>query len=179
MGKRSDFERISRDFYRTPTEAVLPLRPFFGGGETFCEPCAGDGALVRALISIGLECVSAYDIQPQEDWIWFQDALQLEEQYVAGCDFIITNPPWDRTLLHPLIEKLSDLRPTWLLFDADWVHTKQSINYLPRLRKIVSIGRVKWFDKTAGKDNSCWYLFDKPSDIAVEFYGRKNPQALA
>jgi hypothetical protein len=77
MGKRSDFERISRDFYRTPTEAVLPLRPFFGGGETFCEPCAGDGALVRALISIGLECVSAYDIQPQEDWIWFQDALQL------------------------------------------------------------------------------------------------------
>jgi hypothetical protein len=36
---------------------------------------------------------------------------------------------------------------------------------------------VKWFDKTAGKDNSCWYLFDKPSDIAVEFYGRKNPQA--
>jgi hypothetical protein len=135
--------------------------------------------LVRALISIGLECVSAYDIQPQEDWIWFQDALQLEEQYVAGCDFIITNPPWDRTLLHPLIEKLSDLRPTWLLFDADWVHTKQSINYLPRLRKIVSIGRVKWFDKTAGKDNSCWYLFDKPSDIAVEFYGRKNPQALA
>jgi hypothetical protein len=83
----------------------------------------------------------------------------------------------DRTSLHPLIEKLSDLRPTWLLFDADWVHTKQSINYLPRLRKIVSIGRVKWFDKTAGKDNSCWYLFDKPSDIAVEFYGRKNPQA--
>jgi hypothetical protein len=63
MGKRSDFERIARDFYRTPTEAVLPLRPFFGGGETFCEPCAGDGALVRALISIGLECVSAYDIQ--------------------------------------------------------------------------------------------------------------------
>jgi hypothetical protein len=53
---------------------------------------------------------------------------------------------------------------------------KQSINYLPRLRKIVSIGRVKWFDKTAGKDNSCWYLFDKPSDIAVEFYGRKNPK---
>jgi hypothetical protein len=32
MGKRSDFERISRDFYRTPTEAVLPLRPFFGAG---------------------------------------------------------------------------------------------------------------------------------------------------
>jgi hypothetical protein len=31
MGKRSDFERISRDFYRTPTEAVLPLRPFFAG----------------------------------------------------------------------------------------------------------------------------------------------------
>jgi hypothetical protein len=69
MGKRSDFERISRDFYRTPTEAVLPLRPFFGGGETFCEPCAGDGALVRALISIGLECVSCRMTSSRRDLV--------------------------------------------------------------------------------------------------------------
>jgi hypothetical protein len=107
----------------------------------------------------------------------FRTPCSWKSNTLLAVIIIITNPPWDRTLLHPLIEKLSDLRPTWLLFDADWVHTKQSINYLPRLRKIVSIGRVKWFDKTAGKDNSCWYLFDKPSDIAVEFYGRKNPQA--
>jgi hypothetical protein len=42
MGKRSDFERISRDFYRTPTEAVLPLRPFFGGrGDILRAMCWG------------------------------------------------------------------------------------------------------------------------------------------
>ena len=86
---------------------------------------------------------------------------------------IITNPPWERKLLHPMIEQFSDLRPTWLLFDADWVHTKQAIPFMPRLRKIVSVGRVKWFDKTAGKDNACWYLFDRHDETyATRFYGR-------
>jgi len=35
------------------------------------------------------------------------------------------------------------------------------MQYLPRCKKIVSIGRVKWFGNTAGKDNCCWYLFDE------------------
>ena len=30
MGKRSDFERIPRDFYPTPYKAVLPLLPHLG-----------------------------------------------------------------------------------------------------------------------------------------------------
>jgi hypothetical protein len=38
----------------------------------------------------------------------------------------ITNPPWDRKILHRLIERFSAVGPTWLLFDADWMHTKQS-----------------------------------------------------
>ena len=173
MGKRSDFARKPRDFYRTPVEAVAPLIPYIADVQTFCEPCAGDGALIRSVSAIGLQCVSAYDIEPNGVGIDMHDALLLEEHHLKGADTIITNPPWDRSILHPLIVQLSDLRPTWLLFDADWMHTKQSTQFLPRLRKIVSIGRVKWFDKTAGKDNSCWYLFDKQSDPnATRFYGR-------
>jgi len=173
MGKRSDFARKPRDFYRTPVEAVAPLIPYIADVQTFCEPCAGDGALIRSVSAIGLQCVSAYDIEPTGVGIDVHDALLLEERHLKGADTIITNPPWDRSILHPLIVQLSDLRPTWLLFDADWMHTKQSTQFLPRLRKIVSIGRVKWFDKTAGKDNSCWYLFDKQSDPnATRFYGR-------
>ena len=46
MGKRSNFERIERDYYPTPYEAVLPLIPHLKrhGIETFAEPCAGDGS---------------------------------------------------------------------------------------------------------------------------------------
>ena len=37
-----------------------------------------------------------------------------------------------------MIEHFTSLRPTWLLFDADWMHTKQSQPFLPLLRKIVA-----------------------------------------
>ena len=43
MGKRSNFERKPRDYYRTPIEAAEPIRPFMQDIQTFCEPCAGDG----------------------------------------------------------------------------------------------------------------------------------------
>ena len=173
MGKRSNFERNPRDYYRTPSEAVFPIWPYLQDHQTFCEPCAGDGALIRSLHEIGLTCSSAWDIEPQEGGIGIQDACELTEEHLNDADLIITNPPWERKLLHPMIEQFSDLRPTWLLFDADWVHTKQAIPFMPRLRKIVSVGRVKWFDKTAGKDNACWYLFDRHDETyATRFYGR-------
>ena len=53
----------------------------------------------------------------------------------ASADVFITNPPWRRDVLHPIIVNLSDQAPTWLLLDAGWVHTRQSVPYLPRLRK--------------------------------------------
>jgi hypothetical protein len=173
MGKRSNFERNPRDYYRTPREAVFPIWTYLQDHQTFCEPCAGDGALIRSLHEIGLTCSSAWDIEPQEGGIGIQDACDLTEEHLNDADLIITNPPWERKILHSLIPQFSDLRPTWLLFDSDWVHTKQSIPFMPRLRKIVSVGRVKWFDKTAGKDNACWYLFDRYDETyATRFYGR-------
>ena len=47
MGKRSDFERVERDFYPTPIEAVRPLVPHLPKTGLFAEPCAGDGRLIR------------------------------------------------------------------------------------------------------------------------------------
>ena len=42
------------------------------------------------------------------------------------------------------------------------------------LKKVVSVGRIKWIkdSKSTGKDNCCWYLFDKRFDGNTEFYGR-------
>jgi hypothetical protein len=47
---------------------------------------------------------------------------------------------------------------------------------LPRLRMIVSIGRVRWIPDSeyTGKDNACWYLFERPSAWAqIRFIGRQ------
>jgi len=169
MGKRSNFERVERDFYPTPYEAVVPLLPHLSPGTRFYEPCAGDGALMDHLVKRGHVCHLAFDIKSRRKDIRFGDALELN--FVEGM--FITNPPWDRKILHPLIIHLSDMAPTWLLFDADWMHTKQSAEYMKRCVKIVSVGRVKWIpgSKMTGKDNCAWYLFGKRK-VQTIFYGR-------
>lgn len=171
MGKRSDFARRERDFYPTPAEAIRPLLPHLKTGTRFVEPCAGNGALVDVLKAAGHRCVVAWDIEPQRPGILKRDALETE---APDADCFITNSPWDRKILHPLIARLSEQMPTWLLFDADWVHTVQAVPYLPRLRKIVAVGRIKWIPDTkfTGKDNCCWHLFDARHRPATQFVGR-------
>ena len=160
MGKRSDFERKPRDFYPTPIEAVEPLLPHLPEEFSFAEPCAGDGALVEHLETKGV-CTWASDIDPQAEGIYKRSYDELSFDELIDSEYVITNPPWDRTILHPMIEFFAPKKKTWLLFDADWMHTKQSRQYMPWCRKIVSVGRIKWFGNMTGKDNCAWYLFQE------------------
>ena len=169
MGKRSSFERRPQDAYDTPVAAVEPLLPYLRPETHFIEPCAGEGYLVGHLKRAGHVLVGAYDLP---DDACTKHYREVDDDYDA---IFITNPPWARPVLHPLIENLSDQAPTWLLFDSDWIHTKQAIPFRMRLRKIVSIGRVRWIEgsKNDGKDNCAWYLFDRPRlDNTTEFVGR-------
>lgn len=168
MGKRSNFERVPRDFYPTPKEAVVPLLPFLPKWSTFAEPCCGTGDLIFHLMEHDHVCNWASDIEDRFEegggYIETMDALDLQEVHLScieGTDYIITNPPWDRSILHPMIEHFRKLRPTWLLFDADWAFTKQSREFIPYCSDIVAVGRVKWIpdSKSTGKDNCAWYKF--------------------
>ena len=174
MGKRSNFERVERDFYPTPMAAVEPLLIHLRIGSSFCEPCAGAGDLVEHLEDWGHEAGFMCDIEPLFSRAAIGSALDLSEDELENTDYIITNPPWDRKILHPMIEHFSAMRPTWLLFDADWMHTKQSAPYMKWCRKIVSVGRVKWIpdSKMTGKDNCAWYLFNQNSEGQTQFFGR-------
>lgn len=173
MGKRSDFERRPMDFYQTPPKAVLPLMRYFPASTTFVEPCAGDGKLVDAIESHNHICTFASDLVARRSDISVLDALSLTEVECIGADYIITNPPWSRDILHKLILHFIELRPTWLLFDADWMHTAQAKPYLRYCVAVISVGRVKWIEgsKQTGKDNCCWYLFDKNNNQPATFYG--------
>lgn len=178
MGKRSDFARVPRDYYPTPIDAVEPLIDHLPYAFDFAEPCAGDGRLVKHIDKLTDghgECIFACDIDPQADGIVQADALNLTFGEYGVVDYCITNPPWDRKFLHPFIEHWLNISPTWLLFDADWMHTKQSAMYMTYCTKVVSVGRVKWIEgsKNTGKDNCCWYLFDAFDMRPTEFYGRK------
>ena len=171
MGKRSNFERIDKDLYRTfDKRAGDALRPYLPHACTYVEPCCGHGDLIKNLSRFpNIRCVRSTDISAP----YCVDAMTLDESSLEGVDYIITNPPWTRSILHPMIEHFAKLRPTWLLFDADWAHTKQSIELQRKYcNQIVSVGRLIFIPgtKTGGKDNCAWYLFDanKSADIIFE-----------
>jgi hypothetical protein len=169
MGKRSDFERVEKDFYRTidrrAVDALLPLVPKF---TRFAEPCTGSGDLAFRLMMEQNICTLATDISLGVD------ALTLTKSDLNDAECIITNPPWSRKILHPMIEHFIDIAPyTWLLFDADWPHTKQSKTYMKYCSDVVSVGRLIWIPgtTTSGKDNCAWYRFSKDAKQTV-FHGR-------
>lgn len=176
MGKRSDgFDRHPRDLYPTPFAAVPPLIPHLrkvrrrqitargkllrSSGvpevQTFAEPCCGNGDLVRHLRRFDLRCVYAADIANGSD------ALATSDYRVP--DAIITNPPYERELMHKLIAHFQAIAPTWLLMELDWAATKQAIPYMANCSDIVSIGRLRWIEGTTmnGKQNFAWYRFDR------------------
>lgn len=164
MGKRSSFERRKNDFYPTPYECVLPLLPHLSPKTRYIEPCVGDGRLISHLEKHGHIAVYEYDLP--------EDA-RYKKYNTEDVDCFITNPPWTRELLHPIISNLRQQKPTWLLFDANWCFTKQARDYLCYCSKIVTIGRVKWIENSpySAKDDSAWYLFIKEQTTTC-FYGK-------
>ena len=85
----------------------------------------------------------------------------------------MTNLPWGRSLLYPLIDHPRDLLPIWTIIDAAWAHTQQSADHMQYCSHILSIGRVRWIAGTpyVGKDNSCWYRFQAEA-VQTTFIGR-------
>ena len=73
-----------------------------------------------------------------------------------------------------LILHFSSLKPTWLLFDADWAFNKRSGQYLEQCSDIVAVGRLRWIEgtTTTGKDNAAWYRFDARHFNGTIFHGR-------
>jgi len=160
MSKRTPRESTlpPKQFWPTVPKAAAPLLPYLPARTVFAEPCAGNGALIDLLEAAGHQCVWATDTSSARSDVGQADAMTLRN---IGADMFITNPPWKREILHPMIRHLSAMLPTWLLFDADWGFTKQSSGLIGRCSRIVPIGRVKWIpdSKFSGMDSCAWYEF--------------------
>lgn len=128
----------------------------------------------------GLRCVWASDVAPKDEdspvRIKPRDALSItaEELRAAGARMVITNPPWTREVMHPIIEHFLGICPQWMLFDADWMHNKSSSKLIMRCARIVPIGRVKWFPDSphTGVDNVAWYFFPTGHNAGPTFAPR-------
>lgn len=177
MAKRSDFERVERDYYRTfDPKAGVALEAFIDPGLRYIEPFAGAGDLVNQLTYAN--CIIKTDIEPQADDIPQRDAFSYtkDELYGLGIEAIITNPPWARPILHKTINHFALMVPTWLLLDANWIWTKQAKPYIEQyLTDIVTIGRLKWIPNTtmSGKDDCAWMRFSNDKSEPTRFFGRE------
>lgn len=183
MGRRSRFERNPRDAYFSPYAVVVPLLPHLAAGTRFAEPCCGNMALVRHLEKHGHVCTWASDIQPQDEPAIVCGTPVLHKGHkldvfdvvapLQQSDCIITNTPWNRKILHPMLEHFRALTPAWLLLDADWAFAKQASDYMKYCSKIVAVGRCRWIEGTKhmSKDSAAWYRFEQEPSQTV-FVGR-------
>lgn len=178
MGKRSNFIRVKNEYYRTfDPRACAPLGPLLQhyGASDYAEPCCGLGDLIWQLKGLGLKCLARYDINPRRPGIPFGDARTLSKADLNGAGNIISNPPWLRPILHALIARFAAMVPTWLLFDADWLHTKQSAPFMDFCTDVLSVGKLRFLPCTNqdGKDNCAWYRFDREAaGQPTVFHGR-------
>ena len=187
MSKRSDaFPRRPQSFYPTPRDAFVPLLAHLPKKMRWIEPCAGDGRLVKWLNELGHDCVGAYDIQPAilpHVCIDERDARDLSAIETNGAEWCITNPPWPEPFMRgeptlEIIRRMLDLGLwCWFLLPADFMHNVYSSTLINKnCMRIVSIGRVKWFEGTkhSSKDNVCWYKFMPYGKLGnCEFIPRK------
>lgn len=178
MSKRSDFDKVPKEFYpTTDPKAIPPVLVALLRGKTYAEPCYGNGDLEDLLMDVAT-CKWRSDIRETVGSSKVMDALELTKEDLKECDLVVTNPPFSKDVLLPLIDHFVSLKPTWLLLPADYMHNLYFGPYMKRCSRVVSVGRVCWFPKegkrVASTDNFAWYFWKKgaTTDTRTEFYGR-------
>jgi hypothetical protein len=166
------------DYYATPVEAVLPVLPHLRAEKInrFVEPCAGDHDLVEHLERQGFSCAYASDLR------YGDDARDMRRDWFDGlaAQAIITNPPWSRQFLYPLLDTFLRMGvPVWLLLYGDIIHTRHFAPYIPRCTDIVSVGRVRWIVGSlhTSKDNAVWIRLQAKCRKGPVFHGRQLERA--
>lgn len=177
MGKYSDMDRKTRDFYPTPEKAVYYLANHLESNSEirFIEPFVGDGALIdhiEKLITNAI-CVYASDIEPQLNgrkaeklsppgYIPFNthsyDDVNVLQNAASSykANTIISNPPWINTKngtdtpyqLNHIIQTLSNIAPTWLLLDANYAFNLRASDQMKICTDIIPVGRLIWIPGT-------------------------------
>lgn len=175
MGKRSDFEKNPRDYYRTfDPKAGFALELFIPPNSRYIEPFAGAGDLIQQLTFA--DCVLAYDIEPQACMVDKADAFRINSDELIDIDLLISNPPWTKEVFHKILDHFVPMIDCWFLMHSDWKQNKGSAKYVETwLTDIVPIGRLKWIEDSphTSKDNCEWLKFSFHKQEAAKFHPRK------
>lgn len=136
-------ERDPHDYYATPSwcvDRLLEARPPLRQAPRVLEPCAGDGAILRALRTLGLGAhQTAWEIQARfrrtlaavADAVRIGDALDLARRWAfkKRWDVVITNPPY--ALAMPLLRRSLDVaREVFFLLRVSFLESAERHYFL-------------------------------------------------
>ena len=156
MARRSvGFTKRANDYYPTPFEQAAVLHQHLPPGTRFVEPCAGAGDLVRHLQHFGHVCTHACDIDPQDPLIDVGDGASI----APGVEPIITNPPWSKGLLLPLLTAwLTAGRDVVVLLPVNTICNVYWAPFAPHTHSLMPAGRPRWIPNSPhkAKDDAVW-----------------------
>lgn len=142
--------RDEKDFYATPRPAFAPLLDVLPTEVLFCEPCAGDGRMLKWLRDSGRKAIG-YDLFPQKgstiDRTYYDEDPRDYLKDTSQQEFVITNPPFSVAF-----EMCKHARQHALEF-----------MFLLRLSFLESDDRGEWFEQN--EPNGLWVLKKRPSFV--------------
>jgi len=138
---RNSGERVEHDFYPTPKWCVARLMEkldFWTGDNVWLEPCAGNGAIIKAIKELypaDDETWKIVELQPEFE----QELKTLSENVVIGdylttdpgkVDVIITNPPF--SLAFEIIKKALESKPrvVCMLLRLNFLGSKERSSFM-------------------------------------------------
>jgi hypothetical protein len=165
------FSDRGNDFYPTPPIAVHCLMRAVGLPQVVWEPCCGDGAIVRVLRDAGRTVIAQdlvdYGCPDSSSGIDFL----LERAAPAGCDTILTNPPY--MLADKFVTKGLELVPrVILLLRLAFIESErrrhlidggQLARYLPFSNRLPMMHRHDFQGKKteASAIGFAWFVWDR------------------
>lgn len=172
MSKRNQsFERVSRDYYPTiDPKAIPPNLLKHIRGKTYAEPFYGEGDMEDLLMDVAT-CKWRSDIRETVGCSSVRDALTLTSSDLEGCDLVVSNPPYQKDVLLPLLDHLVSLKPTWLLLPSDLMFNGYMAPYMKQCERVVGVGRLFWFENTwVALEPFDHDELDKKWDKQIEWY---------
>lgn len=178
----SGYDRVSNDFYRTPSWVTAALLKHVRLRGPVWEPCCGDGAMASVLMEHGYQVV-ATDLVDRGYGRGGVD-FYLCGSFPAPCEAMITNPPYgeggpasrdvrlSRSAMlgfvrHSLALTAQVEGQLALLVRLQWSAGRKAatlINSGPLDTVVVLTKRIRWFDmgpKTKqGQHHHCWLFWD-------------------
>lgn len=171
-------KRADGDFYETPgwvTRAIIPHLKSVGllaNGQRVLEPAAGNGAIVRELISCGVteENISSYEIDAERacaSGARCDDFLLIDDIHTP-FDLIITNPPYSLAMKFAQqgMRMLSPWGAMVMLTRINWLASQRRAAWLrentPSL--FVLPKRPSFTGKGTDATDYAWLMWRKPSN---------------